>query len=172
MQHDVSGIISTQFTTNLDALRNILIKAQAHAKARNFDENKYLDMKLAPDMLNFTKQIQIACDTAKFSVSRLSGKTAPVFADEEKTLTELIARISNTMEYVQGFKKEDFTNYKNTTQTFPWMAGVSLSGSDYLTQMAIPNFYFHISMTYALLRSAGVELGKNDFLGKVNWAKA
>ncbi len=172
MQLEVSDIISSQFTTNLAALRSILVKAQEHAKERKFDENKYLDMKLAPDMLNFTKQIQIASDSAKFAVSRLSGKTAPAFADEEKTLAELITRVTNTMEYVQGFKKEDFANYKNQTQTFHWNPGMSLSGHDYLTQFAIPNFYFHITTAYALLRSAGVNLGKSDFLGQVNWTKA
>ena len=169
MQHDVSDIVSTQFTRTLEALRTILTKAQDHAKERKFDENLYLDMKLAPDMLNFTRQIQIACDTAKFACARLSGKTGPVFDDKEKTMAELIARVSNTLEYVNGFKKEDFANYKTVSVSFPWKPGVSMNGADYLASHAIPNLYFHTSMAYALLRQSGVLIGKGDFLGKQNW---
>ena len=169
MQLDVCDIVSTQFTRSLESLRSLLVKAQDHAKERKFDENLYLDMKLAPDMFTFIRQVQMTCDTAKFAVSRLSGKTAPVFPDDEKTLSELVSRVSKTIEYVHGFKKEDFTDYKKQTITFPWNPGKSLTGEEYLVGFAMPNFYFHESMAYALLRHAGVNVGKGDFLGKINW---
>lgn len=169
MQLDVWDITSHQFTRSLDGLRAVLLKAQEHAKQRNFDENLFLDMKMAPDMFTLAKQVQMTCDTAKFACSRLSGKTAPVFADDEKTLAQLIARVSNTMEYVQGFKREDFANWKTQTITFPWNPGKSLTGAEYLTGFAVPNFYFHDSMTYALLRQVGVNVGKGDYLSKLNW---
>lgn len=169
MQHPVSDFVVNQFSNNLQALRGILLKAQQHAGERKFDENLFLQLRLAPDMFPFVKQIQIACDVSKGAVARLSGKTAPAFADDEKTLVELIARIDKTLGFIREFKSEDFKDYAAKKISFPWYPGKELSGDDYLVSYAIPNFYFHITTAYAMLRQGGVNLGKGDFLGQINW---
>jgi hypothetical protein len=139
------------FTRMLGNLLAILDKAQAHAEARKFSPDSYLALRLAPDMLPFTRQIQIACDTAKGCAARLGGVELPAWEDNEATLDELRARIRRTIDFVVPARvgERHFT------------------GASYLTDFVLPNFYFHLSMTYALLRKAGVELGKMDFLGKI-----
>lgn len=169
MNHSVHDLVSTQFSRTLKALRNCLKKAQTHAVDRKFDENLFLQTRIAPDMFPLARQVQIACDTAKGTIARLSGKTAPSFADDEKTLTELMARIDKTLEYVQSAKPEDFADYKTQKISFPWNPGPHLNGEDYLVSFALPNFFFHSSMVYALLRAGGVAIGKNDFLNELNW---
>lgn len=169
MQHDIHDIIINQFTRNLEALKLVLEKGEAFAKEREYDSSLLLQLRAAPDMLPLVKQVQICCDTTKLTASRLSGKTAPAFADEEKTIGELIQRINKTLEYISGFKKEDFSDYTNKSISFPWKPGVHIRGKDYFSSHAIPNFYFHATATYMLLRSAGVKLGKADFLGKQNF---
>jgi hypothetical protein len=165
----VFQLVSTQFLKTLSGLRTCLVKAKEHAQKRNFDPNCFLDLKLAPDMFPLKKQIQMVSDNAKGAVSRLSGKEAPVFEDSEKTFDDLILRISKTIEYLESFKSDDFKNYENQKASFPWYPGKYLSGHDYLVTFALPNFYFHVSMAYALLRNAGVEIGKRDYLGDLNW---
>jgi hypothetical protein len=171
MQHNVNDIIVNQFTRSLKALKNILKTAEAHATERKFDPNLFLDMRLAPDMFPLVRQVRFVSDTAKGAVSRLSGKTAPVFEDNEKTMEELINRVQRTIDYVAEFKKETFADYKTKKVSFPFYPGVHLTGEDYLVQHAIPNFYFHISTTYSLLRASGVKIGKQDYLGEQNWLK-
>jgi len=165
----VFDLISTQYIGSLTALKVCLLKAKAHAEANKFDPNKFLDMKLAPDMFGFTKQIQIASDNAKGAVSRLSGKEAPKFEDNEKTFDEVLARLDKTIDYLSQFKADDFKNFQNQKVSFPWYPGKFLSGHDYLVGFALPNFYFHTTTTYNLLRGAGVQIGKGDFLGNLNW---
>jgi hypothetical protein len=169
MQIAVQTLISNQFSTNLRALKGILKKAETHAKERNFDPNLFLELRVAPDMFPFVRQIQMTTDTAKGAVARLTGKTAPVFADNEKSWEELYTRIDNTINFITSCKPEDFQGYETRSISFPWRPGLALNGHDYLTSHAIPNFYFHATTAYALLRSAGVALGKNDFLGEQNW---
>jgi hypothetical protein len=169
MQNLVYELISAQYIASLSALKEILLKAKSHAETNKFDPNKFLDMKLAPDMFPFTKQIQIASDNAKGAVSRLSGKEAPKFEDNEKTFDEVIARIDKTIEYLSQFKPEDFKDFQNQKISFPWYPGKYLNGKDYLVGFALPNFYFHTTTAYNLLRGAGVQIGKSDFLGNLNW---
>ncbi len=141
--------------------------AKAHAEAKKFDPAVYLAMRLAPDMLPFTRQIQIASDAAKGCVARLSGQTAPSWADEETSFDELVARIQKTLDYVQLVPASAIDGSEERDITVPRRQGEALQfkGEAYLKHFAMPNFYFHVTMTYALLRHAGVPLGKPDYLG-------
>lgn len=168
----VFDLVTTQFSHSLKALRECLLKAQSHAVAFGYEPNKFLDMKLAPDMFALTKQIQITTDNAKGAAARLSGKEAPRFEDNEKTFEEVLARIDKTIDYLSGFKAQDFKDFEKNKATFPWFPGKSLSGYDYLVTYALPNFYFHLTTSYNLLRHAGVKIGKADFLGNLNWQNA
>lgn len=158
-----------QFSQNLVALKTILNKAKTHAEYNKFDVNKFLDYKIAPDMFAFCKQVQMVSDNAKGAAARLAGKEIPVFADDEKTMDALIARLDKTMNYLEGLKADDFKNYESQKITFSYYPGKYLEGKTYLQSYAIPNFYFHLTATYAILRNAGVAVGKNDFLGNVAW---
>ncbi len=150
----------------LTAMLAWLDKAQAHAEVRKFDANNYLGLRLAPDMLPFTKQIQIACDMAKGCVARLAGQEVPKWDDTETTLDDLRARIHKTLAYVQGFVAAQIDGSDGREIVLAMRAGeLRLSGEDYLKGYVLPNVYFHATTTYALLRQAGVELGKKDFLG-------
>lgn len=152
----------------LHMLRNlaaILEKAETHAQATNGDVGGYLDARLAPDMLPFTRQIQMASDAAKLGSARLAGITPPPFADTETTWAELKERIAKTIAFVEGVRRdqvegrEDHTielKFPNRTMTF--------SGRDFLALFSLPNFLFHVTTAYALLRAQGVPLGKMDFL--------
>ena len=143
-----------------------LDKAQAHAEARKFDSNNYLGLRLAPDMLPFSRQIQIASDTAKGCVARLAGIEIPKWEDTEASLDDLRARIRKTLDFVQSVPAEKFEGSDAREVVLKMRAGdVTFSGEDYLRFFVLPNVYFHLTTTYALLRHAGVEVGKRDFLG-------
>ncbi|MBX3600566.1 MAG: DUF1993 domain-containing protein [Rubrivivax sp.] len=155
------------FVRMLGNLLAWLDKAEAHARARQFDAQNYLGLRLAPDMLPFARQIQIASDGAKGCVARLAGVEVPKWGDEEATLDELRARVRRTIDYVQSFEPARFEGSETREIAVPTRAGEPLrfSGEDYLRFFVLPNFYFHLTTAYALLRHAGVELGKRDFLG-------
>ncbi len=150
-------------------LGNLLVwldKAEAHAAAKKFDTSVYLSTRLAPDMLGFTKQIQIACDGAKFCAARLAGIDAPSFDDTEASLNELRERIRATIAFVQSVSAAQIDGSEGKDVVIPRRDGsMTLKGEAYLKFFAMPNFYFHITTAYALLRHNGVELGKMDFLG-------
>ena len=150
----------------LGNLSNILDKAQAHIDAKKIDASVLPNFRLAPDMLPMSTQVQIACDSAKGLVARLSGVTAPVFEDNEKTLGELKARIAKTIDFIQtvpaasidGTEDKDIVIKRGEKETH-------YKGLQFMLGHAMPNFYFHVTMTYAILRHNGVEIGKRDFLG-------
>jgi hypothetical protein len=143
-----------------------LDKAQAHAEARKFDTANYLGLRLAPDMLPFTRQIQIATDQAKGCVSRLAGVEIPKWEDTEASFDELRTRIRRLIDYVQGFGPAQIDGTDGKEIVLQMRAGeVRMTGEEYLKHAVLPNVYFHLTTTYALLRHAGVELGKRDFLG-------
>ncbi len=144
-----------------------LDKAQAHAETRKFDTANYLGLRLAPDMLPFTKQIQIAADMAKGCVSRLAGVDVPKWDDNETTLDALRERIRKTLDYVQSIPAAQIDGSEGREVLLPTRVGDPLrfTGETYLKHYVLPNLYFHTSMAYALLRQAGVELGKRDYLG-------
>ncbi len=165
-------IVRNQFSSNLEAFLKILIKAKAHSEAHKFSPEKYLDLKFSPDMFNFLKQVQIITDNAKGAASRLSGKTAPVFPDTETTFEQLELRVRNTIDFLNSISNEEFNQFDSRDVTFPWYPGKKLNSRDYLIGFALPNFYFHLTTAYDLLRHAGVSLGKADYLGNLNWQNA
>jgi hypothetical protein len=164
MYYDLTVV---QFTKMLSNFREILNKAATHAEVKKFDVNVLLNSRLAPDQFNFTRQIQITCDTAKLGVARLTGKTdsVPVHADTETTIAELQTRIQSVQDYLASFSAADFANSGSIKVTNPRWEGKHLLGHEFLTQHVIPNFYFHFTTAYAILRHNGVDLGKKDYLG-------
>jgi hypothetical protein len=155
------------FVKMLGNLLTWLDKAQAHAEARRFDPVQYLSLKLAPDMLPLTRQIQIATDAAKGCAARLAGHEVPKWADDESTLDQLRERVRRTIDYVQSVPAAAFEGSETREVVLQLRAGeLRYQGEDYLRHFALPNFYFHVTTTYALLRQAGVEIGKRDFLGQ------
>jgi uncharacterized protein len=154
------------FTTMLGNLSHFLDKAQAHAQARKFDPAALLQFRMAPDMLPFTRQVLIACDAAKNGVARLSGVEAPRFEDQETTIPELKARIQKTLDYLAGVAPERLDGSEQKEITFPVgrEATRTMKGEAYLKHWALPNFFFHVTMAYAILRHNGVDLGKADYL--------
>ena len=155
------------FVRMLGSLSHCLDKAAASAEARKFDPKVLVESRLAPDMLPLRSQVQIACDGAKFGVARLAGIEAPKFEDTETTLPELKARIARTLEFVQGVPAAKLEGSEARTIAVPRRNSepLQLSGEDYLRQIALPNFFFHVTTAYALLRHNGVDLGKADYLG-------
>jgi hypothetical protein len=155
------------FLRTFSAMLVWLDKAQAHAEARKFDPNNYLTLRLAPDMLPFPRQIQIATDGVKGCMARLAGQEVPKWDDTEATLDDLRARIRKAMAYVESFSAAQIDGTEDKEIVLPMRSGDPLrfTGEGYLKHFVLPNLYFHASMTYALLRQAGVEIGKRDFLG-------
>jgi hypothetical protein len=153
------------FVRKLGSLSNWLDKAEAHAQAKKFDASVYLAARLAPDMLPFTKQVQIACDGAKFCVARLAGVDAPKDDDSEATVAQLKARIAKTLAFIQSVPEAQIVGTDDKDISVPRRDGVMvMKGEPYLNHYALPNFYFHVTTAYALLRHNGVELGKSDYL--------
>jgi hypothetical protein len=154
------------FKAMLGNLSHILDKGQAHAEARKFDPVALLQYRLAPDMLPFTRQIQIACDSAKNGVARISGVEAPRFEDNEATFPELKARIQKTLDYLDTVLSESMDGTEEKDITFPIGRDKTrtMKAEAYLKLSVFPNFYFHITMAYAILRHNGVDLGKADYL--------
>lgn len=158
-----------QFIKTLGNLNAILDKATQYAEAKKFDTAVFMQSRLAPDQLDFTKQIQIATDTAKLGVARVSGKNkdAPKHDDAEKTFAELKTRIDSVISYLGTFSEKDFAGAAERRVTTPRWEGKTLSGAEFIIHHAIPNFYFHVTMAYAILRHNGVDIGKKDFLGPI-----
>lgn len=154
------------FVRMLSNVNTWLDKAETHAAAKKFDSSVYLGTRLAPDMLPFTKQIQIACDTAKFCVARLAGVEGPKFEDNETTLSELRERINATIAYVKSVPAAQIDGSEEKDITLPRRDGpIIMKGEAYLKHFALPNMFFHLTTAYALLRHNGVEIGKMDYLG-------
>lgn len=155
------------FVKILGNLLGWMDKAQAHAEARKFDINNYLGMRLAPDMLPFARQIQIASDSAKACMARLAGVEAPKWEDNEASFDDLRARIQKTIDYVKSFDAKQIDGSDAREITLPQRSGDPLvfTGEAFLKHYALPNVFFHATMAYALLRHAGVDVGKRDYLG-------
>lgn len=156
-----------QFSKMLGNLSAILEKGAAFAEAKKIDVAVLLNSRLAPDQFHLIRQVQIACDTAKLGVARLTGKmeSAPVHPDTEITLAELLDRIKSVREYLAGFSPEDFQGAEERTISQPRWEGKYLTGLEFAIQHAIPNIYFHVTTAYSILRHNGVDLGKKDYLG-------
>ena len=167
MPFSMSSVAQPSFLNTLGALSKILDKAAAHCEAKKIDPAALLTMRLAPDMFTFTKQVQLTCDFAKNTMGRLTGEP-PKFPDEEKSFAELKARIARTVEYVKGVTPAQVDAAADKDVTFPIgpQQTMTLKGAEYLVGVALPNFYFHASTAYDILRHCGVEIGKRDFLGR------
>ena len=152
----------------LQSLDAILSKAEAHARDKKIDPATLLQASLYPDMFPLVKQVQIASDNAKGIAARLAGVDIPSFADTEQTFEELHARIAKTLDFIDTIKPEqvngseerDLVVYKGSPYE------MQLQGQTYLIHFGLPNFLFHVTTAYAILRHKGVEIGKDDFIGK------
>ena len=161
--HAMSAPIFVRMLGNLSA---ILDKAAAHAQAKKIDPSVLLNARLFPDMFAFTRQIQLASDFAKGAVARLAGLEPPKYEDTETTIDQLKARIARTIEFVQGIKPGQLEGAESREISLKVRDTVQKhSGMVYLTLIALPNFYFHATTAYDILRHNGVELGKRDFVG-------
>lgn len=154
------------FLLQLSTLRAILDKAEAHCTAKKIDPAVMLGQRLFPDMWALTRQVQISGDFAKNAMARLAGQEPPKWEDKESTFSELRARIDRTVEFVKSFRPDQIDGSETRDITFP-VGGTptTFKGQSYLLHFALPNFYFHVTTVYAILRHNGVEVGKRDFLG-------
>lgn len=161
--HSASVPVFVKMFTNMLAW---LDKAEAHAQAKKFDPAVFLTARLAPDMLPFVRQIQIASDSVKFGVARLAGVEAPKFEDNEASFADLRARIRKTIAFIESVPAAQIDGTEERDVVVPRRDGsITLKGEFYLKHFVMPNVYFHVTTTYALLRHWGVDLGKRDFLG-------
>ncbi|QGZ93916.1 DUF1993 domain-containing protein [Terricaulis silvestris] len=160
--HAISAPI---FVRMLNNLSSILSKAEQQAKVKGYDPSVLLNSRLAPDMFTLTRQVQSAADQAKGCVARLAGHTPEVIEDTETTFAELHARIKKVIGIVESYKPEQFegAEAREIVIKIP-NADLKFSGVDYVTGWVMPNFYFHLTTAYAILRHNGIELGKRDFL--------
>ena len=164
MLHDLTVV---QFSKMLKNLSAILGKSAEFAESKKIDMEVLLNSRLAPDQFNLTRQIQIACDTAKIGVARLAGKAddAPKHEDTETTVGELKTRINEVVDYISGFSADDLADAATLHISQPRWKGQYVTGYEFAIQHAIPNIYFHITTAYAILRHNGVAVGKKDYLG-------
>ena len=157
------------FVRMLTNLKGVLQKAASHAQARKIDEAVLVNARLYPDMLPLSKQIQIASDFARGTAARLAGAEPPSYEDNEKTLAELMARIDRTIEFLRTKKAGEIDGSEGREIVRPVRGEPhKFSGVNYLLQYALPNFFFHATTAYAILRHNGIEVGKLDYIGKMD----
>lgn len=155
------------FIHMLTSLTGIINKAEAHCQAKGIQPEVLLSARLYPDMLPFTKQVQLACDFAAKGSARLAHVEVPSTTDTEKSFDELRQRLSRTIDYLKTFKPAQFEGAETKDVTFPAGPNTSLTlnGQQFVNRFAFPNFFFHVSIAHGILRHNGVEIGKRDFLG-------
>jgi hypothetical protein len=157
------------FDINLTALSGVLDKAEAFAKAKKIEESVLLRSRLVPDMFDLTRQIQVATDQARRGSARLADTEAPKVEDNETTIAQLKDRIAKTVAYINTLDRNAIDASAEREITFPLGPEKKghMKGDDYLNHFMLPNFYFHCTAAYAILRHAGVDIGKRDFLGNI-----
>ena len=155
------------FAKTLRNLEQCMEKASAYAKAKSFEVDVLARARLAPDQYDFVRQVQSACDQAKYAAAYLGGKAAPSHPDTEQTFGELRQRIEKCVGFLDSVKAKDLAGAAERKVAPPWLGGKWLLGDDYLVHIALPNFFFHATMAYAILRHNGVDLGKMDFIGSM-----
>jgi len=170
----IHAVVVTQFSKMLTNLLAILVEAEKFAAEKKVETGVLLQARLAPDQFSLMQQIRTACDTAKLGAARLAGreKDAPVHGDTEQTLAEIRARLDSVVAYLKGFAPDAFAASAERRITQPRWAGKSLSGQEFLIQHVIPNFYFHVTTAYAILRHNGVGIGKKNYLGDMPYREA
>ena len=168
MSFSMSQASLPTFEIGLNALSAILDKAEAFAAAKKVDPAVLLNTRLAPDMFPLIRQVQVATDLAKNGAARLAGVEAPKFEDNETSLDQLKARLAKTLVYLKTLDARQIDGAADREITFPLGPNkAQMRGDDYLNHFVLPNFYFHITAAYAILRHCGVEVGKRDFLGAI-----
>ena len=146
-----------------------LDKAEAHAAARGYDPAVLLQARLAPDMFPLVRQFQGACDSAKFAAAFTTGKEPPSHADTEQTIPEIRARVNTVVDYLGTFAPADLEGIESREVKRPRWEGKSMRATDYLLEQGMPNFFFHLTTAYAILRHNGVDVGKRDYLGNLSF---
>jgi len=159
--YDVTVPIFTKLLGNVDKW---LDKATKFADAKKFEVDVLATARLAPDQYAFVRQIQAACDQAKYTAAKLAGKEPPAHPDTEKTIAELRKRLHTVIEYLGTFKREDFQGAEERSCSHAWMGGKAMLGIDYVNHLMLPNFHFHLTTAYDILRHNGVDVGKMDYL--------
>jgi hypothetical protein len=150
----------------LTNLKAILQKAAAHAKAKKIEESALLNARLYPDMFVFTRQVQIACDFARGTAARLAGQEPPAYEENEQSFAELISRIDRSLDYLATLKPQQIDGSETREIVRPVRGEPKkFTGINYLFQNALPNFFFHVTTAYAILRHNGIEIGKYDYIG-------
>jgi uncharacterized protein len=169
MPYSMSQASLPIFEIGLNALSAVLDKAEAFAAAKKIDSSVLLQSRLSPDMLALVRQVQIATDQAKNGSSRLAGVEAPRYEDQETTIEQLKARIAKTVAYVKTLDRKQIDAAADREITFPLGPTNKghMKGDDYLNHFMLPNFYFHLTAAYSILRHCGVSIGKQDFLGAI-----
>lgn len=158
------------FIRQLSNLSAILKKAEEHALARKIEAEVFINARLAPDMFPLSRQVQIATDGAKGCAARLAGVEVPSYPDTEKTFPELQARIAKTIEFLKTFNAKQIDGSEERKVTLKLRGqDTTFSGQPYLLNFVLPNLYFHITTTYAILRHNGLDIGKKDFIGGLDF---
>jgi hypothetical protein len=157
------------FEINLNALSAILDKVEGHAAAKKIDPAVLLHSRLSPDMFDLTRQVQVATDQARRASARLAGVEPPSYEDNETTIDQLKARLAKTVVYLKTLDRKQIDSSADREITFPLGGDKKghMKGDDYLNHFVLPNFYFHVTTAYAILRQCGVDIGKRDFLGAI-----
>jgi hypothetical protein len=154
------------FTKHLNSINGWLDKATAFAAAKKFDVETLLQARLAPDQHPLVRQFQAACDQAKYTCAYLTGKQPPSHPDTEKTVAEVRARVKTVTDHLATYTREDFNGAEERACKAPWMPA-ALRGGDFLDHLALPNFHFHLTTAYSILRHNGVDLGKQDYISSL-----
>lgn len=155
--------VMSRMLANLDG---ILKKAEQYAEARKIEPATLLQARLFPDMFTLTRQVQLATDFAKGAAARLAGREVPSWEDKEQSFAELHARIQRAVDFLAGFKREHFNGCETRPIELKLRSGtLNFQGQEYLLHFALPNFYFHVTTAYAILRHHGLDIGKRDFMG-------
>ena len=155
------------FAKTLDNLEKWMDKADAYAKERSFDVDVLAQSRLAPDQFSFVQQVQSTCDQAKYAAAYLGNKPAPSHPDTEKTFAEARERIRKCTAFLASVPEKDFAGAEERKVAPPWLGGRWLRGDEYLVHVAVPNYFFHATMAYAILRHNGVQLGKTNYIGSL-----
>lgn len=164
--------VISQCAQSLKTIEICLDKAEHDAAARKFDTGVLMTSRLAPDMQPFVYQVQSACDYVKAAAAWLSGQTPPAHPDNEQTFDDLRTRIRKTVAFTESVTEARYAGAQNRKVSLSWRPGKVIGGEDYLMQITVPNVFFHIAMAYAILRHNGVDIGKMDFLGPMNFVAA
>jgi uncharacterized protein len=169
MHPEMYDIVVPEFKKLLQSMKGYFDKATQHAETKKYDVTNLLTARLSPDQYDLAKQVHVTCFLAEECIGRLAGKVPPKYEGTSKNTAELKIRIDHAINYLNGFKKEDFQGWEERPVDIFFAQGKFLPGYQYLTQLGIPNFHFHLVTVYSILRHNGVEVGKMDYLGPVNF---